>query len=116
MSIPVSNHRIPLLPAQPVGTGKASGKGLNHYEKKNIISGVSTVLCTALVWGSVHVVEKLTLHQTIPAVNDTVKETAKDRCFRCFQGLDAVSEKDASTKQIYDDRLITDAASLERPF
>jgi hypothetical protein len=43
--------------------------------------------------------------QTIPAVNDTVKDTAKDGASDASRELDAASEKDASTKQIYDDRL-----------
>lgn len=84
--------------------------------RKNIISGVSTVLCTALVLGLSACGGKANTPQTIPAVNDTVKETAKDGASDASRELDAVSEKDASTKQIYDDRLITDAASLEDHF
>ena len=84
--------------------------------RKNIISGVSTVLCTALVLGLSACGGKANTPQTIPAVNDTVKDTAKDGASDASRELDAVSEKDASTKQIYDDRLITDAASLEDHF
>ena len=85
-------------------------------KRKQIISGVSTVLCTTLVLGLSACGGKTNTPQTIPAVNDTVKETAKDSASDTSRELDAVSEKDASTKQIYDDRLITDAASLEDHF
>ena len=85
-------------------------------KRKQIISGVSTVLCTALVLGLSACGGKTNTPQTIPAVNDTVKDTAKDGASDASRELDAASEKDASTKQIYDDRLITDAASLEDHF
>ena len=85
-------------------------------KRKQIISGVSTVLCTALVLGLSACGGKTNTPQTIPAVNDTVKDTAKDGASDASRELDAASEKDASTKQIYDDRLITDAASLEDYF
>ena len=69
-------------------------------KRKQIISGVSTVLCTALVLGLSACGGKANTPQTIPAVNDTVKETAKDDASDASRELDAVSEKDASTKQI----------------
>ena len=47
-------------------------------KRKQIISGVSTVLCTALVLGLSACGGKTNTPQTIPAVNDTVKDTAKD--------------------------------------
>ena len=46
-------------------------------KRKQIISGVSTVLCTALVLGLSACGGKTNTPQTIPAVNDTVKDTAK---------------------------------------
>ena len=85
-------------------------------KRKQIISGVSTVLCTALVLGLSACGGKTNTPQTIPAVDDTVKDTAKDGASDASRELDTASEKDASTKQIYDDRLITDAASLEDHF
>lgn len=78
---------------------------MNHYEKKkyHIRSFHGTLYRTGL--GLSACGGKTNTPQTIPAVNDTVKETAKDGASDASRELDAVSEKDASTKQIYDDRL-----------